>query len=115
MKSHQPVNQIKDRILLVGENLISTKEDALEQDFEIKKQLKNIDFQIKSIKQIMNRIVGELPNFSRKSELAILERQMEMFQPLELARMKDVKKIVKEEIKKFKENKSASKTDLQKK
>ena len=29
---------IKDRILLVGENLISTKEDYSKQEFEVKKQ-----------------------------------------------------------------------------
>ena len=98
---------IKDRILLVGENLISTKEESLKQEFEVKRQLKQIDVDISSIKQIMRRIVNELPNLTQKSELEILERQIKIFQPLEFARIKDVKDIVKEELSKsIKINKS---------
>ncbi len=93
---------IKDRILLIGENLISTKEDSLKQNFEIKKQLKNMDFEINTLKQLMTRVVNELPNFARKSELEILENQAKIFQPLEFARIKDVKNIVKKELNKRK-------------
>jgi len=91
---------IKDRILLIGENLISTKEDSLKQDSEIKKQLKQISSEISVLKQLLARIINELPNLARKSELEILERQMKMFQPLEFARIQDIKSIVKDEIQK---------------
>ncbi|MDD5191831.1 MAG: hypothetical protein PHH54_04115 [Candidatus Nanoarchaeia archaeon] len=93
---------IKDRILLVGENLISTKEDYAKHEFEIKRQLKQISSEISYLKQLMSRVVNEMPNLAKKSELEILERQAQIFQPLELARIKDVKDIVKEEINKQK-------------
>ena len=93
---------IKDRLLLIGENLISTKEESVKQDFEIKKQLKNIDFEINSLKQLMARVVNEIPNFAKKSELEILERQIKMFEPLKFAMIQDVQEIVKKEIKKQK-------------
>jgi hypothetical protein len=92
---------IKDRVLLIGENLISTKEESISHDFQTRKKLKEMDSEIKSMKQALSRLIGALPEFARKSELAILERQMKMFQPLELARIKDVKEIVKEEIEKL--------------
>ncbi len=92
---------IKDRILLIGENLISTKEDSLKQDSEIKKQIKQINFELDSLKQLITRIINEVPNFARKTELEILERQMKMFQPLEPTTIHDVKRIVQEEIKKL--------------
>ena len=82
---------IKDRILLIGENLISTKEDSLKQDFEIR-----------TLKQLMTRVVNELPNLARKSELEILENQAKIFQPLEFARIKDVQDIVRKEVNKRK-------------
>jgi hypothetical protein len=91
---------IKDRILLIGENLISTKEESLKQDFEIKRQLKQIEFEVRTLKQLMARVVNELPNFARKSELEILENQAKIFQPLEFASIKDVKDIVRKELKK---------------
>ena len=64
---------LKDRVLLVGNNLISTKEDYDKQLLFIKKQLKEIESEIKSIKQFNERITNELSNFARKSELDILK------------------------------------------
>lgn len=91
---------IKDRILLIGENLISVKEEFEKQDSEFKKQLKDIEAEIKSIKQVNRRVIDEISNFARKNEVEILNRQMKMFQPLELDRVEDIKKIVQEEIEK---------------
>jgi len=98
---------IKDRILLIGENLISTKEDCLKLESDTKRQLKQLNSEIASLKQLLSRIVNEIPNFAKKSELEILERQMKIFQPLEFARIKDVKDIVKKELNK---NKSIKKS-----
>jgi len=90
---------IKDRLLLIGENLISTKEGIEKQDLEFKKQIKQIEFEIKSLKQITKRIVSELENFARKPELETLQRQMKMFEPLEFARIQDIEDIIKREAK----------------
>lgn len=90
---------LKDRVLLIGENLISTKEEFEKQNLEFKKQIKQLEFEIKNIKQLNKRIVEELDGFARKTELEILERQFKIFQPLEFARIKDVKDIVQKEIK----------------
>ena len=91
---------LKDRVLLIGENLISTKEEIEKQNLEFKKQIKQMDFELKSLKQINKRIVEEMDNLARKTELEILERQFKMFQPLDVARIKDVKDIIKKEMKK---------------
>lgn len=93
---------IKDRILLIGENLISTKEDIEKQNSEVKKQINQMGFELKTIKQLTKRIVNELQNFARKSEVEILERQSKIFNPLEFARYKDIEKLVKQELKKQK-------------
>jgi len=91
---------LKDRTLLIGENLISTKEDFEKDIFDLKKQINNIDLQIKTLNQLNERILNELSNLARKSELEILQRQMKMFEPLQLARIKDVKDMITDEIKK---------------
>lgn len=97
---------LKDRLLLVGENLISTKEEYEKEILEIRKQVKQNEFDIKNLKQISQRIISELNNLARKEELEILERQLKIFQPLEFARIQDVKKMITEEISKIKkENK----------
>ena len=90
---------LKDRILLIGNNLIGTKEELEKQSLESKRHFKNIEQDIKEIKQLNERILNELGNFARKNELEILKRQMKMFEPLEFARIKDIREIVKEELK----------------
>ncbi len=89
---------LKDRILLVGNNLISTKESYEKQFLEIKIQLKQLNSEVKSIKQLNERITNEMMNFARKSELDILKRQFKMFEPLGFARISDVKEIIREEL-----------------
>ena len=90
---------LRDRSLLIGENLIASKEDFESRNFELKKQIGRLSFEIKGLKQLVNRIVNELPNLARKSELEILENQSKIFQPLELARIKDVEIIVEKKLK----------------
>jgi len=89
---------VKDRVLLIGENLVASKEEVDKETIEIKKQLSQIDFEIKSIKQLNKRIISELNNFARKSEVEILERQFKMLEPLGAPRIKEIRKIVIEEI-----------------
>ncbi len=91
---------LRDRSLLIGDNLISTKKENDKEIFEIKKELNKINSEIKDIKQIVKRIVNEIGNLSRRSELEIIKKQYEMFTPLEFARIKDVKRIIREELKK---------------
>jgi hypothetical protein len=93
---------VKDRVLLIGENLVFTKEENDKQTLEFKKQINEMIADMKSIKQLNKRIINELENFARKTELEILGRQMKIFQPLEFARISDVREIVREEIEKNK-------------
>ncbi len=93
---------IKDRILLIGENLISTKEELDDDTIEFKSQIKKIDFELQSLRKLAKRITNELNNFARKSELEILNRQLKMFKPLKPVRIEDVKRIVREEMRKIK-------------
>lgn len=93
---------IKDRVLLIGENLISTKEELDKETSEFRNQIKQIDFELKSLKQLVERITNELGNLARKSELEILDRQIKMFKPLKPVRAEDVKRIVREEMRRIK-------------
>lgn len=89
---------IKDRVLLIGENLVSTKEQYEKEFGEFRKQIGDISSDLKSIKQLNKRIVEELENYARRTEVEIIERQIRMFQPLEFARIKDIKNLVQKEI-----------------
>ena len=87
-------NLIKDRILLIGENLISEKQETEEELAELKAKINVLGEEVKKMKLAIQRLVESQENFARKSELQILERQFKMFQPLEFARMSDVKDMI---------------------
>ena len=93
---------LRDRALLIGENLVAIKEDSEKEKWELKKQINQINLEIKNLKQLVNRIVNEFSNLARRSELEILERQAKMFQPLELARIKDIESIIEKKLKNMK-------------
>ncbi len=89
---------IKNRVLLIGENLVLTKKEFEEELVKLKKEIKQNTFEISSLKLFIKKILNELENLAKKSEVEILEHQMKIFQPLNFARIEDIEKIVKEEL-----------------
>ncbi|PNX47552.1 MAG: hypothetical protein BV456_10840 [Thermoplasmata archaeon M8B2D] len=86
-------SMLKDRLLLVGQNLVEMKEKTTSEILELKKNME-------TVKRNMERLVGfletsseEFSKFARKEDLEILAKQAKMFQPLEFVRKKDFKKI----------------------
>ena len=97
-------NMLKDRVLLIGQNLISQKNETEQEVLETKATLLELEGEIKRIKTILQGIVENSDNFTRKNEFEILKRQFQMFQPLELARISDVERIVDKKIKALKQH-----------
>ena len=86
---------VRDRVLLIGENLVLTKQEVDEKNFEMTKNINEIKLEIKNLKQLVYRIINEIPNLARKSEFEILENQFKIFQPLELMTKKEVENMIK--------------------
>jgi len=84
---------LKDRLLLIGQNLIEIKEKSAEDILEIKKDLEVMKQNIEKIKSFLESISSEFSNFARKEDLEILAKQAKMFQPLELVTKKDLEKL----------------------
>lgn len=75
---------LKDRILLIGENLIEIKENSNEKILEIKKDIEVMKQNLERIKIFLETISEEFSKFATKDDLEILSRQAKMFQPLNL-------------------------------
>jgi hypothetical protein len=89
---------IKDRVILIGNNLISEKDRVDGELVEIKKNLGEMTGNLKKLKMMLSGVIETNNNFAKRTELEILERQFKMFQPLELARISDIENIVKKVI-----------------
>ncbi len=84
---------IKDRVLLIGQNLIEMKEDLRSTILEMKKDIEIMKREIERLKSFFETASGEFSKFAKKEEVEILSKQAKMFQPLELVTREDLEKL----------------------
>jgi hypothetical protein len=77
---------LKERLLLIGQNLIEIKEKNNQDILEIKKENDMIKQDIEKIKSFLESISSEFSKFAKKEDLEILSKQAKMFQPLKFVK-----------------------------
>ena len=82
---------LKDRLVLIGQNLIETREKNNQSILEIKKEIEIIKQNMERMASFLETASSEFSKFARKEDLEILSKQAKMFQPLEFVRKKDLK------------------------
>lgn len=91
---------IRERVLLLGKNLIESRED-LEKEIKI---LKKENFEIKKdlekLKYISKNLIDETNKFVKREEVRLIERMLKDFQPLEFMRKKDIEELIDQKISK---------------
>lgn len=86
---------LKDRLLLIGQNLIETKEKTNQSVLEIKKDIEIIKQSIERMTSFLETASSEFSKFARKEDLEILSKQARMFQPLKFAGKENLKTLKK--------------------
>ena len=75
---------LKNRVLLIGQNMIETKEQNQEKILEIIKDVEMLKQSLEGIKNFLETISNEFSKFATIDDLEILRKQAKMFQPLKL-------------------------------
>src|SRR3989344_6588767 len=86
---------IKDRLLLIGQNLIDSKEEISGKILKMKKNLESLKDDVERMKSFFETVSDEMSKFARKEDLEILKKQAKMFQPLEFVRKSELNEIIK--------------------
>lgn len=86
---------VRERVLLLGKNLITSKEDIDEELSTLKKLTAQMKRDLEKIKGLTKNIVKETDKFVRRDELLIIERMLKDFQPLDFVRRKDFEELTK--------------------
>ena len=76
---------LKDRMLLIGQNLIELKEITSEKILELKKEIEELKRTNEKTKAFIENISREFSRLARKDELEIIAKQLKMFQPLQFS------------------------------
>ena len=84
---------MKDRLLLIGTNLVELKEDVNTLSLELKKEIEDLKRTLERTKSFIENASEEFSKFAHKEDLEILTKQAKMFQPLEFVRKKDLKEL----------------------
>ncbi len=84
---------LRDRLLLIGQNLVEIKEKTSENILEIKKDIEMIKRNMERLISFLETASAEFSKFARKEDLEILSKQAKMFQPLDFSRKKGLKKL----------------------
>jgi hypothetical protein len=84
---------LKERIFLIGQNLVEIREKTTREILELKKDIEIIKEGMVRVKEFLEVASGEFQKFARKDDLEILSKQAKMFQPLEFVRKKDLEKL----------------------
>ena len=86
---------VKERLLLIGQNLVELKEKSEKEISSVKQGVDEIKGDVEKIKANIMGILEELEKKARKSELEILAKQAKMFQPLDLVTKSELNRLIK--------------------
>ncbi len=70
---------IKDRLVLIGSNLVELKESAFEEILSIKKELATLKESLERTLSFVESLSKEISKFAKKEDVEILAKQMKMF------------------------------------
>lgn len=87
---------LKDRVLMLSQNLIDLKDNTNLKLLELKKNVEKMSQDVTKLVSFMETLSGELSKYAKREDLEILMKQAKMFQPLDFATKKDLEKLKKQ-------------------
>ena len=90
---------IRERVLLLGQNLISSREEIAEELKILKKDSEETKRNVQKTMRLVESISNDIGKFVRRDEMRVVERMLKDFQPLEFVRQSDIEETVKEALK----------------
>ena len=75
---------LRERVLLIGQTLISEKEKSLIEIREIKTSIFQLKEENTRIKEILSNMTEQIDKLARKEDLSILQRQFDLFRDKKL-------------------------------
>ena len=94
---------------ILAEHLLTVNENSLEEYKRIRREIEIINGDVKKLKedlfnlrQAIKGFLGEIDYFAKKTDIKILEKYINLWNPLEFVREEDVEKIIEEKLSKLK-------------
>ena len=98
------LSHLRERLLVTDNNSISEFKKISLDVRELNSELKGIKTDIFKVKEVLKDITKELENFARNQDVKILEKYINMWNPLNFITEKEVIKLIKENARSSKPN-----------
>jgi hypothetical protein len=87
---------MRDRMLLINQNFLSGHRDVLSEVKALDAEIKEIKKDVFELKEIIHHAIGELKDCAKKDSLKVLEKYINVWNPLNFVTEKEVHDIIKE-------------------
>ena len=91
-------NLITEKILVVNKNMIDEYKLVSRHLKAIESELKELKLEMNKIKEVIKDIAKETESYARKENVKVLEKYINLIDPLKFATEEDVKRIIEEVI-----------------
>lgn len=93
-------NLMRDRVLLINQNMIEEYKKTVNEIRVVNSDVKDIKKEIFQIKETLRHLIQEIDFFARKEDVKLLEKYINLWNPMNFTTEKEVVRIVQEEISK---------------
>ncbi len=93
-------NLLGERLLLVNQNMIEEYKKTLKELDVINSEISEIKNDVRSIKTAIKDIVKEMEVFAKKEHLKVLEKYINIWNPMNFVTSEELEKIIQEKLKK---------------
>lgn len=87
---------LKERTILIGQNLIELKEKWGEDISQLKADMEVLKEENKRFKKVIDMMAEQLDSIPRREEFEVLRKQFKMFEPLNMVKRSELNKMGKE-------------------
>lgn len=93
---------LRERLLVTDSNMISEYKKLAYKIRSIEQEIKETKKEIFGMKEALKDMIKEIQAFAKKTDVKVLEKYINLWNPLNFVTDKEVKKLIKEELKKVK-------------
>lgn len=90
----------RDRVFLINQNMVDSHKKLLTEIKSLESDLKEIKGDIFTIKETLRHIIKEFDSFAKKEDLKVLEKYINMWNPLNFVTEQQVLELIKKRVKK---------------
>jgi len=95
---------LSERMLVMNQNMIEEYKKMIREVKSLEAEIGDMKNDLNNLKNIIKHLTEEAKNFARKDSLKILEKYINLWNPLTFVTTTEVKRLVEEEVKKKLEN-----------